>query len=90
MRRKGLDMIVANDVSPAAAGSSAEQVDIGFNSEYNALHVFWTGDNPKDTAQISGEQHFDVARKSQLATQLIALIAKQYNLNRSHNAKNTA
>lgn len=88
--RKNLDMIVANDVSPAAAGSSTERVDIGFNSEYNALHVFWTDDSQKGATQISGEQHFDVARKSQLATQLIALITKQYKLNRLHNAKNTA
>ena len=88
--RKNLDMIVANDVGSPATETSSEQVDIGFNSEYNALHVFWTDASLKDTSQISGEQHFDVARKSQLATQLIALIAKQYNLNRLYNAKNTA
>ena len=80
--RKNLDMIVANDVS---------QTDIGFNSDYNALHVFWG--NKKQAGsdnQITGQQYFDIAGKSQLATQLISLIAKQYKLNKTLNAKNTA
>jgi len=79
--RKNLDMIVANDVSATAD----DQTDIGFNSEYNALHVFYARDN-----QICGEQQFDVARKSQLARQLITLIAKQFKTSQSENEKNTA
>jgi phosphopantothenoylcysteine decarboxylase/phosphopantothenate--cysteine ligase len=88
--RKNLDVIVANDVSTPAEPSSGEQVDIGFNSEYNALHVFWADSTHEGHQQINGEQHFDIARKSQLARQLISLISKQYNLNKSQHAKNTA
>ena len=79
--RKNLDMIVANDVSASSAGTT----DIGFNSEYNALHVYWAQNN-----HISGEQYFDIAGKSQLAKQLITIIAKQYNRKQSQYAKNTA
>ncbi len=79
--RKKLDMIVANDVSKSTDGSQ----DIGFNSEYNALHVFCGNDG-----QIDDEQTFDIARKSQLARQLISLIAKKYTGNKTQNAKNTA
>jgi phosphopantothenoylcysteine decarboxylase/phosphopantothenate--cysteine ligase len=79
--RKNLDMIVANDVST----STADTADIGFNSEYNALHVYWAQNN-----HISGEQYFDIARKSQLAKQLISIIAKQYKRKQSQYAKNTA
>ena len=60
MSRKKLDMIAANDVS---------QADIGFNSENNALQVFWPG----------GEQYLEVADKYQLALQLLALVSEQYN-----------
>ncbi len=77
--KKNIDMIVANDVS--ANSSDNNQPDIGFNSEYNALHVFWRNNNA--TAEINGEKHFDVAKKSQLARQLITLIATQYKLNHS-------
>jgi phosphopantothenoylcysteine decarboxylase/phosphopantothenate--cysteine ligase len=52
-------MIAANDVS------KPEQ---GFNSEQNALSVFWP----------TGHQQLDLADKSELAQQLMALIAKQY------------
>lgn len=95
--RKNLDMIVANDVGE----SSDEQTDIepkvGFNSEYNALHVFWNSrevDNTSGDDQIDGEQQFDIARKSQLARHLISLIAKEYTKKykgkKTQNAKNTA
>jgi len=77
---KNLDMIVANDVSK----NSNAETDIGFNSEYNALHVFWTHDDQ------TNEQRFDVARKSQLAKQLISLIARQYEGSKKQHAKNTA
>jgi phosphopantothenoylcysteine decarboxylase/phosphopantothenate--cysteine ligase len=83
--QKNLDMIVANDVSTTAT----DQPDIGFNSEYNALHVFYAQNN-----QIFGEQQFEIARKSQLAKQLITLIAKQYKTSqfesKNKDEKNTA
>jgi phosphopantothenoylcysteine decarboxylase/phosphopantothenate--cysteine ligase len=60
MSRKNLDMIAANDVS---------QAGIGFNSDDNALQVFWNG----------GEQYLQVADKYQLALQLLALVSVQYN-----------
>lgn len=79
--RKNLDMIVANDVS----ATTDDQTDIGFNSEYNALHAFYARDN-----QICGEKQFEIARKSQLAKRLIRLVAKQFKTSRSKNEKNTA
>ncbi len=81
---KNLDMIVANDVSESADAKT----DIGFNSEYNALHVFWSSNG-----RIDGEQRFEIARKSQLAKQLISLIANEYTKkhnDKTQNAKNTA
>ena len=83
--RKNLDMIVANDVSKSSSDTPAIHPDTGFNSEYNALHVFYAHNK-----QITGEQHFDIARKAQLATQLILLIAKQYKIYKMQNEKNTA
>ncbi len=56
MQRKGLDMIVANDVS---------QSDIGFNSEDNEVTVIWPG----------GEQALPRSAKTNIARQIIALIA---------------
>ncbi len=57
--RKNLDMIVANDVS---------RTDIGFNSDENAVTVFWN-ENQQSFAQMS---------KSTLARELTALIARQF------------
>jgi len=74
MANKSLDMIAANRV-----GKDANAQDIGFNSEYNALHVLWT----------DGEQVLQHARKTTLARQLIDLVAHQYKNNRQHE-KNTA
>jgi phosphopantothenoylcysteine decarboxylase/phosphopantothenate--cysteine ligase len=71
---KNIDMIIANDVS----ASENNQPDIGFNSDNNALHVFWQ--NRNKASQISGEQHFQLEKKSQLAKQLISLIATQYKI----------
>jgi phosphopantothenoylcysteine decarboxylase / phosphopantothenate---cysteine ligase len=85
--RKNLDMIVANDVGKST--SDSEQPDIGFNSEYNALQVFWTQHDHTDSETL-GEQHFNVARKSQLAKQLISLVAKQYKIYKNQHAQNTA
>ncbi|WMC10347.1 bifunctional phosphopantothenoylcysteine decarboxylase/phosphopantothenate--cysteine ligase CoaBC [Oceanimonas pelagia] len=59
LERKNLDMIAANDVS----GS-----DRGFNSDQNALSVFWPG----------GRQHLPLAGKTELAEQLLTLIANRY------------
>jgi phosphopantothenoylcysteine decarboxylase/phosphopantothenate--cysteine ligase len=74
MAKKSLDLIAANLV-----GKDANAQDIGFNSEYNALHVFWP----------EGEQKLETARKTALARELVSLIAHHYNKNRQHE-KNTA
>jgi phosphopantothenoylcysteine decarboxylase/phosphopantothenate--cysteine ligase len=71
---KSLDMIAANRV-----GKDANAQDIGFNSEYNALHVIWT----------DGEQMLHQARKTTLARELIKLIARLYKSSSQHE-KNTA
>lgn len=59
LKKKKLDMIVANDVS---------QPGIGFNSDDNAISVFWA----------DGRQTFGTASKAELARQLIQLIAQRY------------
>ena len=91
--RKNLDMIVANDVGTQI--SNPDQPDIGFNSEYNALHVFWNQSDQTNNGQTVnsddlGEKQFEIARKTQLAKHLISLIAKQYNINKKQYAQNTA
>ena len=58
--RKGLDMIAANDVSDKS---------IGFNSEQNALSVFWQ----------NGEEQLAMADKKQLARDLLNLVVERYN-----------
>ncbi len=60
LARKKLDMIAANWVG---------QEQGGFDSEQNALHVFWK----------SGEKTFLMMDKAQLAEQLIGLIAERFN-----------
>jgi phosphopantothenoylcysteine decarboxylase/phosphopantothenate--cysteine ligase len=59
LQRKKLNMIAANDVSDST---------IGFNSEQNALTVFWS----------KGEKKLDVADKQLLARQLMYLVAQRY------------
>ncbi|GAC21931.1 bifunctional phosphopantothenoylcysteine decarboxylase/phosphopantothenate--cysteine ligase CoaBC [Paraglaciecola arctica] len=59
LQRKKLNMIAANDVSDST---------IGFNSEQNALSVFWS----------KGEKKLDVADKQLLARQLMRLVAQRY------------
>ena len=59
LQRKKLNMIAANDVSDST---------IGFNSDQNALTVFWS----------KGETKLDVADKPILAMQLIHLVARRY------------
>jgi len=65
LERKSLDMIAANWVGRDSGG---------FNSELNALSVYWNG----------GEQEIDSMPKPELARELIALIATRYH------EKNTA
>ena len=62
LERKNLNMIIANDVSTT---------DIGFNSDSNAVTVFW-GENQQDFPRMA---------KSALAHDLIELIAHQYTVN---------
>lgn len=75
LQRKKLDMIAANFVGH----TENDKQDIGFNSEYNALHVFWTG----------GSTQLETARKVVLARQLIQLITSHYQ-DHKKNEKNTA
>lgn len=75
LHNKNLDMIAANQV-----GQDPEnKQDIGFNSQYNALHVFWS----------NGGIELGYSRKSILANKLIQLIATQYQ-HKKQNEKNTA
>jgi phosphopantothenoylcysteine decarboxylase/phosphopantothenate--cysteine ligase len=60
LARKNIDMIAANWVG---------QEQGGFDSEQNALHVFWE----------SGDKNFEMTTKAQLAEQLINLIAERLN-----------
>ncbi len=62
LQRKKLNMIAANDVS---------DTNIGFNSEQNALTVFWP----------EGEKQLNVADKRLLASQLLQLVAQRYHQN---------
>lgn len=59
LKRKKLDMIAANDVS---------QAGLGFNSEQNALNVYWN----------NGGKNLGVADKSQLAISLMTLVAQRH------------
>lgn len=70
LKRKKLNMIAANRVAHC---DDTSQQDTGFNSDYNALQVF--------TQNINGnidEHTFPEARKTQLARQLIHLLAEKY------------
>ena len=75
LQRKNLDMIAANLVGK----NLEEKQDIGFNSEYNALQVFWP----------NGKTSLELARKDVLARQLIKLVASCYQ-QKKKNEKNTA
>ena len=58
-------MIAANLVGP-----SAEKTAGTFNSDMNELHVYWQG----------GDLNLELASKTKLARQLIALIAQRFSL----------
>ncbi len=66
LARKKLDMIAANWVGREQGG---------FDSDHNALHVFWE----------NGEQILAMTDKSRLAEQLIRLIAERFNAQHSTN-----
>ncbi len=68
LKNKKLQMIAANCV---AVDANQTRQDTGFNSEYNALQVFWN----------DGEATLERCRKTQLARQLITLLAKRYHEN---------
>lgn len=81
LQQKKINMIAANLVS-YSADQHADIQDSGFNSEYNALHVFWP--NHKDTQQNTfscSDVQFERSRKTQLARQLIDLLATHYLIN---------
>lgn len=59
LERKNLDMIVANDVSVAG---------LGFNSEHNAVQVFWPG----------GSLNLPARHKTALAEELITLFREHF------------
>lgn len=59
LKRKKLDMIAANNVAAT---------NQGFNSDHNALSVFWP----------NGHTELPLAEKAALATHLMTLIAEQY------------
>ncbi|MCK5262583.1 MAG: bifunctional phosphopantothenoylcysteine decarboxylase/phosphopantothenate--cysteine ligase CoaBC, partial [Gammaproteobacteria bacterium] len=75
LQRKNLDMIAANFVGQ----TENNKQDIGFNSEYNALQVFWA----------NGSSTLELTRKSVLARQLIQLITNHYQAHKK-DEKNTA
>lgn len=74
LKNKKLNMIAANQVAHKVVRHEANyeenqtEQDTGFNSEYNALQVLWDG----------GEATLERARKTQLARQLLTLLAKKY------------
>jgi phosphopantothenoylcysteine decarboxylase/phosphopantothenate--cysteine ligase len=61
LEKKNLNMIAANDVS---------QQGLGFNSDKNALTIYWNG----------GEKSLNVADKGILAEQLLAVVAQRYDV----------
>lgn len=65
-------MIAANKVAYDSSSGDAQQLS-GFSSDYNALHVFW----PSEQNGIA-QQAFPRARKTQLARQLLDLLATHY------------
>ena len=74
---KKLNMIAANLVG----NNTDDKQDIGFNSDYNALEVFWE----------QGQTTLSVARKPVLAEQLIGQIAEHYQIHKTKSSKkNTA
>ena len=63
LEKKGIDMIAANWVGPAAT-----ETDGTFGSDDNALQLFWSG----------GGEQLELASKSKLARQLVNVIAQRF------------
>ncbi len=70
--RKNLDMIVANDVSPAAKNTPATEI-IGFNSPYNAVTIISRSTDGQIRTQQLATDH-----KRHVAGKLIEIISRQY------------
>ncbi len=66
LKAKGLDMIAANWVGERAAGG-------GFDSDRNALSLFWDG----------GGQELPMTSKHELARQLVAVVAERFTLKKT-------
>jgi len=81
LQKKKLNMIAANQVGFSLDQQSNEQ-DSGFNSEYNALHIFWQNPSADKSSPSFNELKFELNRKSQLARQLIELLAHHYQTNK--------
>ncbi|MDH5735549.1 MAG: bifunctional phosphopantothenoylcysteine decarboxylase/phosphopantothenate--cysteine ligase CoaBC, partial [Gammaproteobacteria bacterium] len=64
LQSKQLDLIAANQV----ANHDRPDEDTGFNSEYNALDIYWA----------NGHIQLEKARKTELARKLINIIAEHY------------
>ncbi|MFV1983573.1 MAG: bifunctional phosphopantothenoylcysteine decarboxylase/phosphopantothenate--cysteine ligase CoaBC [Thiohalomonadales bacterium] len=62
---KGVNMIAANWV-----GAIADAAKSGFNSDMNALHLYWQ----------DGDVELTLTNKGKLARQLILIVAEQYNI----------
>jgi phosphopantothenoylcysteine decarboxylase/phosphopantothenate--cysteine ligase len=73
LTNKGIEMVAANWVGPAA-----EDTQGTFDSEVNALKVFWA----------DGEVELPVSTKSRLARELINLIVPQYEAYQKQQIKN--
>ncbi|MCW9030897.1 MAG: bifunctional phosphopantothenoylcysteine decarboxylase/phosphopantothenate--cysteine ligase CoaBC [Gammaproteobacteria bacterium] len=65
LEQKNIEMIVANLVGPLAKKTAGT-----FNSDLNELNVYWQG----------GEVKLELASKTKLARQLIALISQRFSL----------
>jgi len=79
LQKKKLDMIAANQVGFSVDQQSNEQ-DSGFNSEYNALHVFWQNPNSDESSSSVNETKLELNRKTHLARQLIDLLTNNYQI----------
>lgn len=75
LQQKNIEMIAANLVGP-----DAEKTTGTFNSDLNELNVYWPG----------GELKLELATKTKLARQLVALLAQRFSLYKakSHNENN--
>lgn len=77
LEKKNLRMIAANLVAQESyENTTADEQDSGFNSEFNSLHVFWRN-NGKANHKVS-DKKLERCRKTELARQLISLLADQY------------